>query len=218
MAKCVRCQKGIGLFNKGVKINWDEMLCTKCLDELGFSTDDVKADFGRSAAYFIQGKAAAEQAKEKARAALDAYREYKTYVAGVKYENEGGKKIQKILASILKEYADEQYEGYTNKEIADEFYDGDRVYRYPTQELTAELVETTFDGEPAISVYCLEPERVNIGWVPKDEIERVQKLLASHDCDVDVYINGGDYKELQDGDVEKISGEYYANIIIKYTV
>ena len=222
--KCEHCGKNIGLLNPGLSLSYDEYICNKCWAALGFTVADKEQFGGRSYLFIKNGKAACLEAMAEAKKRTESYREKWFNVVGVRYKNDAGNDIQKIIKSVMADRTEDEYEGYKNKELIEEFDEGDRIYQYEITQLDAEIEETTFDGAPALKVHVLDPDRIHIGWIAKDEIGKVSSLLAKHKCSIDVQLSGGPFKVIEwDDDEEKYSvkkdkSEYYAKVCLSYFV
>ena len=216
--KCVHCGKSVGLLNPGFELSYDEHICNKCWSALGFSDAD-KAQFGgRSYSFIKNGKDRCLEIWAEAKRKAEAQHEAVFPIVGTRYENDAGKKIQRILKEILADSTDEDYGGMTNKDIKEDGNCDERIYRYEMQEVEAGVELTEFEGSPAIKVYILDPDPVHIGWIPKNEIRRMSKLINKPDLDCVATIYGGDYKVLTyDDEIEKDSIDFGARLTVTYS-
>lgn len=132
-------------------------------------------------------------------------------VAGVTYENEEGRDIQKEIKKILNEYKrndyfDELYDGYTNSEIKEMDL---HVSEYEGCKFPAKIVGDEYKGEECFKIYfkTYNDEYVHIGYSPKDSIEELIEWLSKENIKVDgtLEIIGGKYKycELYEEDYEE---------------
>lgn len=228
--KCEKCGQKIGLFGK--KAGWHdfysrEYLCSDCWRELGFDDSDVDIYKYKAAAYLMRGKADIVEAQDHAAWIADHTREYSYSVFGVRYKNEDGKDIQKLLAKLPKEGLDSSvfYDCMTNSDIKENFDEDDRVCIFDGIEYDADLAACEFEGEPAVKVYFLSDELgpVHIGWISKQDAPDVSDMIKKHDCSYKLVIEGGKYKHLvYDEETDKCKvvtesgGEYFARVFISY--
>lgn len=121
-------------------------------------------------------------------------------VAGVTYENEEGRDIQKEIKKILNEYKrndyfDELYDGYTNSEIKEMDLS---VSEYEGWKFPAKIVGDEYKGEECFKIYfkTYNDEYVHIGYSPKYTIEELIEWLSKEDIKVDgtLEVIGGRYK------------------------
>lgn len=211
--KCERCGKGIGLVRRGQAIA-DGYVCYSCLDELGFdksergvkrwlySYDEIK-----------NGKAAMLSKKSgPTRSNLVEY-----IVHGISYDNEDGHSIQKLLSGFVKEeYEDDKL---TNAEVKEELEYDDKVYLYPTMDISIKLEPTEFDGEPAVKVYGETSPLVfeHIGWIPKRKAAEVINIITNNDYEVTGELLGGPYKYLDDDNkIKSDSTEFGCRVTLAY--
>lgn len=155
-------------------------------------------------------------------------RKYSYSVYGVRYQNEDGKDIQKLLAKLPKEGLDSSvfYDCMTNADIKEEFDEDDRVHIFDGIEYDANLVPCEFEGKPAVKVYFISDELgpVHIGWISKQDAPDVADMIRKHDCSYKLEIEGGKYKHLVYDDetdkykvVTESGGEYFARVYISYS-
>lgn len=140
-----------------------------------------------------------EQAKPKATSASDQpllRAHIKTFVTGLNYEGRQG-----IIAS-WKESMYEPYDGISTKEMKEDGYG--TYYKYPKDYETDAL---TFEPEPtnqydSNAVKVIHKDMGFIGYIPKEDNERLLKLIDSKESFyVDSEVYGGQYKEVDDGDI-----------------
>lgn len=120
-------------------------------------------------------------------------------VAGVTFENDEGKDIQKIIKSEVNELRqsgliDEQYEGYTNAEIKEMDLN---VQQYEYKDFDVKLEETTFKDKPCIKIYIkkCDGDYVHIGYMPQNLIKSYKELeRISTSIDGKAELIGGNYK------------------------
>lgn len=154
---------------------------------------------------------------------------YSYSVYGVRYENEDGKDIQKLLAKLPKEEVDasDLYDGMTNADIKESFDEDDRVYIFEGIEFDADLVPCEFEGSPAVKVYFVsgDGEREHIGWISKQDAPTVADMIKKHECSYSLQVEKGAYKHLEyDADADKYKvvtesdSEYFAEVFIIYKV
>lgn len=154
---------------------------------------------------------------------------YSYSVYGVRYKNEDGKDIQKLLAKLPKEEADasELYDGMTNADIKESFDEDDRVYIFEGIEFDADLSPCEFEGNPAVKVYFISGngEREHIGWISKQDAPTVVDMIKKHECSYSLQVEKGAYKHLvYDADADKYKvvtesdSEYFAEVFIIYKV
>lgn len=155
-------------------------------------------------------------------------RKYSYSVYGVRYQNEDGKDIQKLLAKLPKEGLDSSvfYDCMTNADIKEEFDEDDRVHIFDGIEYDANLVPCEFEGKPAVKVYFISDELgpVHIGWISKQDAPDVADMIRKHDCSYKLEIEGGKYKHLVYDDetdkykvVTESDEEYFARVYISYS-
>ena len=154
---------------------------------------------------------------------------YSYSVYGVRYENENGQDIQRLLAKLPAEGVDssELYNCMTNSEIKDEFDEDDKVYIFDGITYDADLVPCEFDGAPAVKVYFVSESdgNVHIGWISKKDAPDVSDMIQKHDCSYSLEIEGGKYKHLEYDDEEdkykvvtESGDDYFARVYISYPV
>lgn len=161
--------------------------------------------------------------------ASSSIRLYSYSVYGVRYKNEDGKDIQKLLAQLPKEGVDPElfYDCMTNADIKEDFDEDEKVHIFDGLEYDANLVSYECEGEPAVKVYFISSERepVHIGWISKKDAPDVSDMIERHNCSYSLEIEGGKYKQLvYDYDEERdkvVTGsdeEYFAKVYISYSV
>lgn len=132
-------------------------------------------------------------------------------VAGVTFENEDGKDIQKEIKRILNEYKknnyfDELYGGYINSEIIEMDLN---VSEYEGYKFPAKLVGDEYNGEDCFKIYIktYNDNYVHIGYAPKDNVNELAEWLSKEDLTIDgnLEITGGKYKycEIYEEDYEE---------------
>lgn len=167
--------------------------------------------------------------KERGDKSSSSDRHYSYSVYGVRYKNEDGKEIQKLLAKLPKEGLDSSvfYNCMTNADIKEEFNEDDRVCIFDGIEYDANLVPCEYEGKPAVKVYFISDEKgpVHIGWISKDDASDVSDMIKKHDCSYKLEIEGGKYKHLvYDEDEDKYNvvtesdEEYFARVHVSYAV
>lgn len=146
-------------------------------------------------------------------------KEYK--IAGVTFENENGKDIQKEIKKILREYISEglidkedMYGGYTNSEIKEMDIE---VSQFEDISFNAILKEATFENQPCVKVYMERADKntyTHVGYIPKryNQIQEVIGILHNNsDINLELYVVGGKIKqcetEIDDDYEEKITIE-----------
>ena len=156
-------------------------------------------------------------------------RRYSYSVYGVRYQNEDGNDIQKILARLPKEGLDSSvfYNCMDNSDIKESLDEDDKVYIFEGITYDAELVPCEFEGEPAVKVYFVSDNEgnVHIGWISKQDAPTVSDMIKKHECSYELEIEGGKYKQLiydEDSDKMKVitesGGDYFARVYISYDV
>lgn len=130
-----------------------------------------------------------------------------TYVAGLGFENRR-KNLKKLINKLIKdEYIEANYDGYTNKEIKDDYYDPDQKY----WRIVGEIIPNTFlipepsnEFDPnAIRVEVSDDEddspTIVVGYLKKSIAKKVKKYLEDgYKVSCDSIIQGGKYKYLDD--------------------
>lgn len=209
--KCERCGKAIGLVRRGQAIA-DGYVCYSCLDELGF--DKSERGVKRWTYTYDQiknGKSALFSPAE----IRSNFEEYKVH--GISYDNEDGHSIQKLLGAFVKdEYKDDKL---SSAEIKEELEYEDRVYVYPTLDISVILEPTEYDGEPAVKVMGETSPLVfnHIGWIPKRDAAHVTEIINNNDYEVTAELVGGPYKYLDDdGKICSDSTEFGCRVFLTY--
>ena len=209
--KCERCGKGIGVTRRGQAIA-DGYICYKCLDELGF---DKKERGIKRWIYTYDQIKNGKDALFSRPAIKPNLEEYKVH--GISYDNEDGHSIQKILSVFVKEeYEDDKL---SSAEIKEELEYDDRVYVYPTMDISVVLEPTEFDGEPAVKVMGETSPLVynHIGWIPKRKAPHVIDIIENNDYEVTAELVGGPYKYIDDDDkIRSDSTEFGCRIYLAY--
>lgn len=132
-------------------------------------------------------------------------------VAGVTFENEDGKNIQKEIKDILKDYKknnyfDELYGGYTNEEIKEQDLN---VSQFEGYEFPAKLVGDEYNSEECFKIYfkTYDDKYIHIGYAPRENITELAKWLTKENINVkgELSVIGGKYKycELYEEDYEE---------------
>lgn len=132
-------------------------------------------------------------------------------VAGVTFENEEGKDVQKEIKRILNEYKKndyfgELYGGYTNSEIKEMDLN---VSEYEGYKFPAKIVGDEYNGENCFKIYfkTYNDEYVHIGYVPKSNLDELTEWLTKEDISIKgtLEVVGGKYKycELYEEDYEE---------------
>ena len=160
-------------------------------------------------------------------------KEYK--IAGVTFNNEDGKDIQKELKKILKEYVENEiidkedmFLGYTSSDIKDMELE---VSQYEDISFEAKLEEAIFENKPCVKVYMQRADRktyTHIGYIPKryNQIQEVIDILHNYEnIQLTLYVVGGKIKkcEVEYDDeynekffVETITLDYGLRLFIEY--
>lgn len=128
-------------------------------------------------------------------------------VVGLNYEGR-----RNILKRIINKYKREdafyeKYEGMTNKEIIEDYFD-DRVYELYAESLNSCIIEKEDDNKYdsnalKITVEDYEGNYHHIGYVPREHCVEIRKLMNGYRMVVGNTITGGKYKEV-DYDEEKV--------------
>lgn len=209
--RCERCGKGIGLVRRGQAIA-DGYVCYSCLDELGFDKSE------RGVKRWIYTYDQIKNGKAALFSPSDVKKNSEEYkVHGISYDNEDGHSIQKLLAAFVKnEYENDKL---SSAEIKEELEYEDRVYVYPTLDISVILEPTEYDGQPAVKVMGETSPLVysHIGWIPKRDAAHVTEIINNNDYEVTAELVGGPYK-YRDSD-DKIcsdSTEFGCRIYLMY--
>jgi hypothetical protein len=121
-------------------------------------------------------------------------------VKGTSYENEDGKNRQKIIQEVINTYidneqiyADELYDGNTNKDIKD--YDL-KVSIYEGISFPAKLKKSKYKDEDCIEVYLIDyyKNKQKVGYIPKELVHTIWNSVDENE-EIPVEIIGGKYKE-----------------------
>lgn len=206
MARCAICDKKIGLFSRPIKL-YDEVICQDCWNRLGFNDSDIEKYKSNAASFLAHGKAECEAILEEQERKKQAYREYNYNTAGVTFNNDDGKPIQKLLKKYLADECYDPYDGMTNKDIKEEGDYDYEYWQYPEATADVELLITEYDGYPAVKVFAEIPDKKHIGWIPKESTSGVIDMLKKHPCDISLHIHGGKYKKL-DTDEDDLDSDY----------
>lgn len=210
MAKCIKCGKST-LIRGHIGLS-DGALCTPCYRELGFKV--TEAALAKSYTYdqIKNGKSALFATRP---AVKPNFEEYKVH--GISYDNEDGHSIQKLLSDFVKEeYADDKL---TSAEIKEELEYDDRVYVYPSMDISVTLEPTEFDGALAVKVMGETSPLVyeHIGWIPKREAAHVTEIINTRDYEVTAELVGGPYKYRDDDDkIRSDSTEFGCRVYLTY--
>lgn len=140
-------------------------------------------------------------------------------VAGVTFDNEQGKNIQKEIKRVLDGYkrsgeideTEDLYRGYTNKEIKE---DDLEVEEYEGINFHVNLVKDTFDNEPCFKIYLVDCDgnNVHIGYMPKKRIAECLKWLDEGlEMKANLNIIGGKFKHVDQ--VENSNGDYVDKVV-----
>ena len=186
MAKCNRCDKGIGLLRQGLNLRGG-CLCKSCLRELGF---DDKAD------QYLLATCAYDDIREgKARYnRLRSARSDAHYDFVVHYDDE---KIDRYLEKYQKDWSDPDYKyrGLSIRDIKEQALYGEKIYKY--EPLDVDLSFVYQDG--LLQVLLFDGKRdVNVGYAPKTKAKRIRKILEEYDPAVTAELSGGHYYKLKD--------------------
>lgn len=160
-------------------------------------------------------------------------KEYK--IAGVTYNNENEKSIQKEISKILREYVqdgsidkEDMYLGYTTSDIKDMDLE---VSQYEDIPFNAKLEESTFENKPCVKVYMQRADGqtyTHVGYIQKryNQIQEVIDILHNYkDIKLTLYVVGGKIKKCKmDYDdeynekfyVETITLDYGLRLFIEY--
>ena len=191
MAKCVACGETVGLFRKPkVKID-NDIVCLDCLHSWGFEEPDLAKDKYRNKTwkFLRKGKAAIEL--EEAREAWEKeHRRYKRFKLDLD-ENEKGKDLQKLVPRILRQFidSDDYYNGWSNADIKEYGYYGDRIYQFGEDKYDCTL--EVRDGTLRVMF-----EGTHVGDIPE-----ALPILEQHpDLTADIMFLGGKYKYLDSDD------------------
>lgn len=209
--KCERCGKAIGLVRRGQAIA-DGYVCYSCLDELGFDKSE------RGVKRWIYTYDQIKNGKSALFSPADVKPNFEEYkVHGISYDNEDGHSIQKLLAAFVKdEYEDDKL---SSAEIKEELEYEDRVYVYPTLDISVILEPTEYGGEPAVKVMGETSPLVysHIGWIPKRDAAHVTEIINNNDYEVTAELVGGPYKYRDDdGRICSDSAEFGCRVYLAY--
>ena len=210
MAKCIKCGKSTLV--RGHVALADCVLCTPCYKSLGGKITEAYLMKYKTYDEIKDGVTPKIKIVDSSPATLATYK-----IVGTSYENDHGDDIQEILSEYVKKWFSD--EKLTAAEIREELEYDDRVYIYPTMDISVDLIPTTFDGEPAVKV-MLEPEKdeyVHIGWIPKRNAAEVINLIENYDCGFSGELIGGPYKyEDEDGELASDVDGYGGKVYISY--
>ena len=212
MAKCMKCGKST-LIRGHVSLA-DGAICTPCYKALGFKITEAYLMKFKTYNEIAAGKDAMSQIKivDSSPASLSTYK-----IVGTSYENDHGDDIQEILSKYVKKWFSD--EKLSAADIREELEYDDRVYVYPTMDITVDLIPTTFDGEPAVKVMLEDDpnEYIHIGWIPKRNAAEVINLIENYDCGFSGELIGGPYKyEDEDGKLASDVDGYGGKVYISY--
>ena len=88
-----------------------------------------------------------------------------------------------------------------------EKYGDFRIYRYSFRYAkTCQLVPE----ENCLAVFCRD---VRIGEVPADKVEEIASVRP-HATEIKMDVKGGDYKQIRDGVVSKVSDDYFVSVTL----
>lgn len=134
-------------------------------------------------------------------------------VAGVTKSSEDGKDIQAILKSIANQYKREEelqsFDGLTNKEIIEDYYDNIGEFEGQNIYNKINFVEDELNeyDKNAIKIYLLDvnDKEHHIGYVKRDSNVALKKELAQNNLlKTETEFTGGKYKRIEyDYDYEK---------------
>lgn len=120
-------------------------------------------------------------------------------VAGVTFENEDGKDIQKIIKTEIRKLKEageigEKYEGYTNTEIKEMDLN---VQEYSDITFYVKIKDDIFEGKPCVKIYIekYDGNYVHVGYMPKkllNEYEELKKTAIKISGTAE--LTGGKYK------------------------
>lgn len=146
-------------------------------------------------------------------------------VVGLNYEGR-----RKILKDIIKQYKEygmfmyEPYDGLTNKEILEDYYD-ERIYEI-SEGLRDCAIEKEDDNpyDPdalKVLVKDLSGKYHHIGYVPSEHTVEIRNLMDKYRMQVDSFITGGKYKEVDINDageevVRTRTSEYGLNLDVSF--
>lgn len=130
------------------------------------------------------------------------------------------KGISHYYDEFFKKFAQEN-EDYklTNKELKEDFQDGDRVYKYEYSFSEVKLVPEP-DNKYDPNAVRVEVDGCLIGYIDKAKTGRVKELLADPNFRrIELEIGGGDYKYIYEDEddklqVEKDECEPFADVLI----
>lgn len=196
MAKCKKCGKSLFL-KKKIQLS-DAEVCESCSTELGldqcayppaFKYEDIKDGY--------------QTYLERQRKAAAARKEYFFLVHDLDGE---------FIEKYRKENTDKEdlWDGMTFKDIRDNCYEGDKIYKYPEMKVYPDFKESTLDGNPALEVYL---DDHMVGYVPKTKVSKAKKLLEDENVTCTAELYGGDYQYLKGNYVE----EWFDKVNIKVT-
>jgi hypothetical protein len=101
-------------------------------------------------------------------------------VAGVTFENEDGKDIQKIIKTEIRKLKEageigEKYEGYTNTEIKEMDLN---VQEYSDVAFYVKVKEDVFEEKPCVKIYIeqYDGNYVHVGYMPKKLLKEYEQL------------------------------------------
>lgn len=144
-----------------------------------------------------------------------------TYVAGTTYDNLDNKSRQDIISRYvvnnydINSFSKDSGDYWSNKEIKE--YDMD-IYQYEMTEYdTVELVDDPENPYDKNAIMVIHKQMGLIGYIPKDDIEKVRKLYEEnpHNISVTLKLFGGKYK-YYDNLLDKVvtsSKPYYFDLI-----
>lgn len=144
-----------------------------------------------------------------------------TYVAGTNYDNPDKKSRQDIISNYVENnydtdsFSKDSSDYWSNKEIKE--YDMD-IYQYEMTEYdTVELVDDPENPYDKNAIMVIHKQMGLIGYIPKDDIEKVRKLYEEnpHNISVTLKLFGGKYK-YYDNLLDKVvtsSKPYYFDLI-----
>lgn len=144
-----------------------------------------------------------------------------TYVAGTTYDNPDNKSRQDIISNYVENnydtdsFSKDSGDYWSNKEIKE--YDMD-IYQYEMTEYdTVELVDDPENPYDKNAIMVIHKQMGLIGYIPKDDIEKVRKLYEEnpHNISVALKLFGGKYKYYDDllDKVVTSSKPYYFDLI-----
>lgn len=130
-----------------------------------------------------------------------------TYVAGTDYYD--AKKVLKLCKDEDLFIENDDY-SMKNSDILDEYFDGDRIYKYEPVSLSFRLEsEPDNPHDPnALKVIVTQFDKeYMVGYVPSNKFKKVIESI-SNNITPSLSIVGGSYKQVDDDEVKTVKSEY----------